>query len=389
MTIIQFGSNESTRSDDGAGPARLTLPVAPRSFCRIRFDVIDAQARAVPPAGALNWLEENLQQGAAIGAIEIEGPGDPLCEVESTMETLRLIHRKYPDIALSLTTLGIHAEKYAKDLAAIGVRSVTLLVDAVRQQVAEKLYAWIRPDKKTVPLAQATALLMDEQHRAVKAFKEAGCSVTIRSSVYPGFNDDHIEEIARVMATYGAETITLVPCKAAANREELLLVPPSLETMRRLRKSASKYLATFLAAEKESRIGVDCSSPLGACKSIETLRPGPTKTRPNVAVVSSNGMEVDLHLGQAYQVLIYGPREDGLTCLLGTRPVPEPGSGSSRWEELAESLQDCFAILAASAGESPRRILGEHGITVLITDNEIEGIVDELYGGGKKGKRMK
>ena len=100
-------------------------------------------------------------------------------------------------------------------------------------------------------------------------------------------------------------------------------------------------------------------------------------------------MDVDLHLGQAYQVLIYGPREDGLTCLLGTRAVPEPGSGSSRWEELAESLHDCFAILTTSAGESPRRIFENHDITLLITDNEIEGIVDVLFGGGKKGKKCK
>ncbi|MFN2369292.1 MAG: NifB/NifX family molybdenum-iron cluster-binding protein, partial [Desulfurivibrionaceae bacterium] len=115
----------------------------------------------------------------------------------------------------------------------------------------------------------------------------------------------------------------------------------------------------------------------------------PSKTRPNIAVVSMGGMEVDLHLGQAYRVLIYGPRQDGLTSLLGTRPVPEPGIGGSRWEELAGSLPDCFAILAASAGESPRRILGEQGITVLITDGEIEGTIDMLYNGTRKGKCKK
>lgn len=117
-----------------------------------------------------------------------------------------------------------------------------------------------------------------------------------------------------------------------------------------------------------------------------SLQPKPSKTQPNVAVISSNGMEVDLHLGQAYQVLIYGPREDGLNCLLGTRSVPEPGSGNSRWQELAKSISDCFAILTASAGESPKRILGQHGITVFITDSEIEGSVDLLLGGGKKKK---
>ncbi len=386
MTTIPFPHSQSSRRDSEAGRTTLTLPVAARAFSRIRFDPEGDRARAVPPADALNWLEENLRQGAKIKTVDLEGPGDPLCEIAATMETLGLVHRRYPELALSLTTLGLHAEKYAASLAESGVQSVTLLVDAVRQKVADKLYAWIRPDKKTIPLAQATAMLMDEQRRAVKAFREAGCEVSVRSTVYPGFNDAHIEEIARGMATIGAEAMTLVPCKTTAKEEEQLLFPPDAETLRHLRESAAQHLPAFLAAEKESRIGLDCSSPLGACKSIATMQAGPTKRQPNVAVVSSNGMEVDLHLGQAYQVLIYGPRQDGLICLLGPRPVPEPGSGNSRWEELAETLADCFAILAASAGESPRRILASHGIAVLITDSEIEGTVDLLYGGGKKGK---
>ena len=350
---------------------------------------LDAPVRAVPPAGALNWLDENLQQGAKITAVDIDGPGDPLCEIDCTMETLQLIRNKYPDIALSVTTLGLNAEKYAKLLAAKGVTGVTLLVDAVDRKTAEKLYAWIRPGRKTIPLAQATEMLMKEQPLAVKVFKEVGCKVTVRSTVYPEFNDDHIEEIARVMAASGAESITLVPYRTAAGQEDQLLRPADLQTMQRVEKNASQYLKTFRPAEKENYIGFDCSSSLGACKNISTLQPKPTKARPNIAVVSSGGMEVDLHLGQAYQVLIYGPREDGLTCLLGTRPVPDPGSGSSRWEDLAASLHDCFAILASSAGESPRRILGQHGITVLITDSEIEGTVDLLFGGGKKRKCKK
>jgi nitrogen fixation protein NifB len=345
------------------------------------------QARVVPPTGALIWLAENIQQGAEIRAVDLDGPGDPLAEIECTMETLDLIRREYPDLALSVTTLGLHGEKHAPSLAAAGVTIVTLLVDAVDRKVAEKLYAWIRPGRKTIPLAQATELLMDEQLRAVKAFKAAGCKVTVRSMVYPGFNDDHIEEIARVMAESGAEAMTLVPYRTGADPEEQLLSPPDTATMQRLQEKAAKYLETFLPAVKEMRLGIDCPSLLGACKSISPLQPKPSKTRPNVAVVSSNGIEVDLHLGQAYQVLVYGPREDGLTCLLTTRPVPEPGSGSSRWQELAETLDDCFAILTASAGESPRQILGKQGITVLITDNEIEGTVDVLYGGGKKKKK--
>ncbi len=117
--------------------------------------------------------------------------------------------------------------------------------------------------------------------------------------------------------------------------------------------------------------------------------PKPTKERPNVAVASSNGIEVDLHLGQAIKFIIYGPRGDGLACLLEVRDAPEPGQGGARWAELAKVLPDCFVLLAASAGETPRRALAEAGIKVLITEENIEGTVDVLYGGGKKKKKKK
>ena len=382
MTIIPFPS-------PGAKKTTLLLPVAQQPFCRIRFDHPDSSARAIPPAGALNWLAENLQQGAAITGVEISGPGDPLAEIAAPLETLAGIQQKYPELTLSLTTLGLQGEEYAKPLAAAGVTAVTLMVDAVSRDVADKLYAWIRPGKKTVPLSQAVPMLLDEQARAAKAFKEAGCTVTIRSTVYPGINDDHIEEIARIMASCGAEKMQLVPYDCPTDQEEQMLPLPDLALMQQVRAGAEKHLQTAIFAAKENRLGVDCPSLLGTCKSPTAATLKPSKKRPNIAVASMSGMEVDLHLGQAYHVLIYGPREDGLTCLLGTRPVPDPGSGSSRWSELATTLDDCFAILAASAGQNPRQILAEHGITVLITEGEIEATVDQLFGGGKKQRKMR
>jgi len=390
MTIIQFPKNkESCCGSDRPEPITLTLPVAPRPFARIRFEPADQKVRAVPIQGALNWLEENKQQGAQVKGVDIAGPGDPLVGMEVTLETLRLVRERYPDMDLSITTLGIHADQHAESLAEAGVTAIRLKVDAVSRKVAEKLYAWIRPGTKTIPLSQALPMLLQEQLQAVKTFKEAGCTVTVRTTVYPGINDTHIEEIAEVMGKAGAEAMELVPCRKGA--EDFNLAPLDPETLKQLQELALDYLPTEIAMETEHRIGTGCSSPHASCGSIAALTPKSTKARPNIALVSSNGMEIDLHLGQAYQVLIYGPREDGLACLLETRPAPEPGS-DDRWEELAKSLYDCFAILVASAGERPRKILGDHGIQVLITDGEIECTVETLLGGGKnkckKGKTM-
>ena len=388
MEIIKLHKNENACGCNcGSRPITLTLPVAPRPFARIRFTAPEAEARTIPSFGALKWLEENIEQGAEVAGVELDGPGDPLADIESTLETLQLLGLEYPDLKLSIATIGLHGEKYAKAIVAAGVTEITLLVDAFDPEVADKLYAWIRPGKKTVPLSLATPMLIAEQPLAAKAFKKEGCKVSIRTTVYPGINDDYVAKIAWVMAECGAEAMLLVPCSGVASEDQQLLSPPDQATMQRLSESAAKYLKTTIAPTIEHLLGVDCPSPDGACKPPVMQNLKPSKTRPNIAVVSMSGMEVDLHLGQAYQVLIYGPREDGLICLLGTRPVPEPGSGSSRWQELGKSLPDCFAILTASAGESPRRILGEQGVTVLITDGEIEGIIDQLYGGTQKRKK--
>ncbi len=66
------------------------------------------------------------------------------------------------------------------------------------------------------------------------------------------------------------------------------------------------------------------------------------------------------------------------------RPAPELGSGDARWQETALLLHDCFAVLASAAGEAPKRILSEKGLAVLTQEGTVEGLVDVLYGGGKK-----
>jgi nitrogen fixation protein NifB len=181
--------------------------------------------------------------------------------------------------------------------------------------------------------------------------------------------------------------MVLLPFDPATEGEEML-EQPSHELMTRVRDQVAKYL-TVVAVPVKIQAGRMADGSGESCCSMASTLPKPSAGRPNVAVVSSNGMEVDLHLGHAITALIYGPREDGLVCLLGTRSLPEPGAGASRWEILAGTLEDCFVLLAASAGESPRKVLSSHGISVLITEDNIEGSVEVLYGGGKNGKKCR
>ena len=364
---------------------RLSLPVAPHANARLRFAPDQPSGPVMSPEEALAWAAQVLGSTGPPPQVVISGPGDPLATVGLTLKTIRLLKLKYPSLTVEIVTLGLGGEEYAPLLDEEGVGLVTLRVDAVDPEILIKLYAWIRPGRKTVRLAEGAEILLSEQALAVVAFRQAGIKVKIRITLYPGYNDDHLEQIAQRMAQLGAEAMTLVPFKPEAEEAAGQILPPEPDKvmLAAARSRVGKYLEADLAQEASESEGA-LLAPIAEGGFVAAALPRPSSKRPNVAVVSAGGMEVDLHLGQAFQALIYGPREDGLTCLLGRRDLPEAGGGGLRWEKLADSLPDCFALLAASAGANPKQILKDRGITVLITEGEIDGTVDVLFGGGKK-----
>ena len=390
MTVIPISSAPGfAAAAHAAEPPGCTLPVAPQAVCRVRYARENQTRQALNPSEVV----AEIDRSPGLTRVELDGPGDPLASMATTLATLTVLRQHRPELTIDLTTVGLQAAERAAELAAAGVGSVTLLVDTLDAATAERLYAWIRPGKKTLPLPAAVPLLLDEQARAVPALAAAGLAVTIQSTVYPGINAHYMAAIAETMAELGATAMRLVPFLPDPT---LANAPPAAtrEHMEQLARLTSHFLPTTSVVMDVADCGCDCgprcgsgtTCGCGAVASVQTGLPQPTIERPRVAVVSATGMDVDLHLGQARKLLIYGPREDGLACLLETRQAPDPGSGVSRWEHLADVLHDCFALLAVSAGQRPREVLGNRGIRVILTEENIEGTVDVLYGGGKKHK---
>ncbi len=386
MTILSF-PNKKTGCGSCRTPEWISLPVAPHASARSRFCGEEKLPSAVPLYGALSWVDDLLQRGLSIAGMDINGPGDPLATLPMTIEVLELLREKHPDLAFGISTLGLGLAENVGQLVEHGVTKVTLLLDAVHPETVEKLYAWIRPGKRNMSLAKAAGVLIEEQARGISACRSAGMEVAVQTAVYHGINENEVEEIACLVAGLGAESMTLLPGKGwiKEGEEKLPLPLPAPEIMERLSRSAALHLtiARPLTGEKFGKITSEDS-----CASVTSL-PKATAARPNVAALSSNGMDIDLHLGQAIKALVYGPREDGLPCLLEARDLPEPGGGEGRWQKVAEVLEDCFVLLAESAGQKPRDILGSHGLPIVLIDDNVEGTVDVLYGGGKKKKCKK
>ncbi len=343
----------------------LKLPIAPNANHRLQAAPEGKLPPALVAAEAIAWLKGLQEGGNKITGIDLHGPGDVLTSWAATHHCLQVLQQEVPQIPLSLTCLGLGGAELYPDLLRFGVSKVTLLVDTVSPETATKLYAWIRPGKKNIPLNQGVELLVKEQAETVKSLASTGIKVVVRTTIQKGINDCEVATIAQQMAELGATAMEIV-CETGKGRD--------------LTNQAAAYLETTVVQPK-----LELPPPGGPQSCIGTDLPKPTTDRPNVAVASSSGMEVDFHLGQAGQLLIYGPRDDGLACLLETRSAP-PSGDPDRWQSMAETLSDCFVVLASHAGEAPRQQLAESGVQVILTDDQVEGLVDVLYGGGKKGK---
>jgi nitrogen fixation protein NifB len=356
------------------------MPIAPVAVARSRFSPpTPLHNHCLTAAEALTVLSKNLADGhTADSLVVICGPGDPLATPELTLQAIAAVKQRFPDLPVALQTMGLGSAQVAGNLARAGLSLVEILVDGVQAAVLEKIYAWIRPGLKTLPLGKAIKQLLEEQRFGVPALKFHGIEVVVHTTLYTGINLDHLVKISREMAELGADAIALSPYTSVVG-SEVALSPPDKGMVGTASAAAIRHLPivppllTDSCSQKERPHQGNSGTPM------------PTAERPFLAVVSSSGMDIDSHLGQAKRFLIYGPGEAGPVCLLGTRPAPPAGQGEERWKMVAATLTDCFALLAEGAGESPRRILAEQGLPVLLSSAGIDVAVDRLYGGGKKG----
>ncbi len=318
---------------------------------------------------------------------------------DRTLETLRLVRAAYPHIALCVTTNGLGVASHAAALADLGVNHVTLLMDAVDPELVDTLYAWIRPGTRTLRPGEGAALLVDEQAVALAALTGAGIEVAVCVTVYPGINDAHVGDIAAAAKALGASGIYVLPFVPAGDAAGPVPAADAA-TMDAARQAAAIHLPVLDASARDGlpvarRTGMGCGEPVAVTSG--SGLPVPGGDRPYVAVASSDGFDVDEHLGHARQFLVYGPTGvppgnspdnlmDGPVGLLGVRPAPPAGSGDARWEALAAVLSDCAYLLVSSAGQRPVDCLAARGLRVIQTEDNIEGLVDVLYGGGKKGR---
>ncbi len=392
-TKIDFSNHPCFSKDAHKKYGRIHLPVAPRcniqcNFCNRKYDCLNESRPGVTstvltPQQALAYLSDVVTKRPEISVMGIAGPGDPFANPQETMETLRLVRRKFPKMILCVATNGLGVVPYVDEIADLKVSHITITINAVDPVIGGKIYAWVRDGKRPLRGEEAAAVLGAKQIEALVRLKARGITVKVNTIIMPGINDDHIPDIAKKVSGLGADIMNLmplVPVKGAVFED---VPPPDTMTIARLRLQCGQLLPqmTHCARCRADAVGyVGESVTTDQIAALQhyanlSLNPAEDAARPYVAVATLEGALVNQHLGEADRLAIYEANAalPGTFRLVEIRRTPDEGGGEARWATLADSLKDCRAILVNAAGPTPQKALTVHGLKVI----EMEGLIEE------------
>ncbi len=390
--------NDSSRHTFG----RIHLPVAPKcniqcNYCNRKFDCMNENrpgvtSKILSPQQAMHYLDQAMILSPNIAVVGIAGPGDPFANPDETMETLRLVRAKYPEMLLCVATNGLDVLPYIDELAELQVSHVTITINAIDPEIGAEIYAWVRHNKKMYRDLDAAKLLIDKQLEALKRLKELGVTAKVNSIIIPGINDTHVIEVARKVAELGADILNCMPYYSTTETVFENIVEPSAEVVAEIQKATSEYLPQMKHC---ARCRADAVGIIGEINSEEMMQKlaeaaalpkNPDEFRPFIAVSSLEGVLINQHLGEADRFLIYALDAESQECVLvGSRTAPPAGGGQERWKALADTLSDCRALLVNGAGDSPKKVMQANGIEVLV----LEGIIEEAVYGIFTGQDLK
>jgi nitrogen fixation protein NifB len=265
---------------DHAKAGRLHLPVAPGcnikcGFCERRFDCANESrpgvaSRVLSPDQAVERVARvkqhmDAQGGARLKVVGIAGPGDPLANPK-TFETLQRVQARFPEMTLCLSTNGLYLPEKLDEILAVGVRSLTITINALSPAVGAQVYEWINLCGDRIGGEEAAKILLAQQLRGLELAAAAGMMVKINHVYIPGVNDHESLDLAVRVRELGAQMMNIMPVIPLGRFRDL--DPPSTATMEMVRNQAELVLSQ---ARHCKQCRADAAGVVGQDIDLETL----------------------------------------------------------------------------------------------------------------------
>lgn len=380
--------------------ARMHIPVAPRcniqcNYCNRKFDCCNESRPGVTselltPEQALEkicYVREKIPNLSVIG---IAGPGDPLAN-EETFQTLELIGKNFPELTLCVSTNGLALPDNAKRLYELGVRFITVTMNASNPETGSKIYDHVIFRNEHLVGEEGALTLLYRQTEGIRMCAELGMAVKVNIVMIPGINDGDIPALVKkvkVLGAYMVNILPLIPIQGTTFSDLRAPTPAERKAMMDLCELDARMMrhCRQCRADAIGLLGEDRSQEfvhLGGCGS--GCGPSPALhidgDRSKVAVAIDTYGKI-CGFGSASSFRVYSLDTDGIHLL---RDIPvdrtSPVSGDKHKlhiMRILESLSGCGRVIAREIGELPSRMLSESDIEMILDKGDPSKALEHL-----------
>ena len=198
---------------------RIHLPVSARCNIKCRFcerginsDEMcpGVTAQILTPEQAVDTLATALELCPEITVAGIAGPGDALAD-DSAVETFRLVDKYFPHLSKCLSTNGLGLPDKVQELSGLGLKHVTVTVNAADSKTGEKIISHITFNGETITGEKAAEILLSRQLEGIRRAVGFGMEIKVNTVLIPGVNSDKIGEIAKTISALGIKYHNIMP----------------------------------------------------------------------------------------------------------------------------------------------------------------------------------
>lgn len=283
-------------------------------------------------------------------------------------------------------------------------------------EVGAKIYPWIFWKNRRIKGRKGVEILIEQQQKGLDVLVERGILVKVNSVMIPGVNDEHLEEVSRVVKAKGAFLHNVMPFIAGAEHgtfygvmgqrgpthRELQSLQDKcagdMNMMRHCRQCRADAIGMLgedrgseFTMDKVELMEVDYEASMkrraeyhatveanrdaqkkrsgGAFVSLSSIKTKKKETRPVLmAVATAGGGIINQHFGHAREFLVYeasmtdvrfiGHRKVDLYCSGGDTC----GDAETTLGNIIRTLEGCEAVLCSKIGYEPWDLLESAGI---------------------------
>lgn len=357
-----------------------------------------------------------------LSVVGIAGPGDPLANPERTFDTFERVKRQVPDVTLCLSTNGLTLYRHVDAILALGIRHVTITINAIDPNVGREIYPWVVDEGIRYEGQEAAELLISRQLQGLELLAQQGVLVKVNSVMIPGVNDHHLPEVSRTVKALGATLHNVTPLiiapgsqyerdgRKAPRPKELhnlqeVLGREGMKVMRHCRQCRADAIGLlgqdrnqdFILEKMDANPVINEQARALFQRELDakirqrvkakelrqnSIQQGQHTTK--VAVATRGGDKVNQHFGHATEFMVY--ETDGISVkLLGIRKIQAychgkadcNGDKNATLQEIISILQDCQILLCSGIGDVPRASLNKAGVLPLVRKGEIQDAILE------------